>query len=144
MIKMISGETRIGNQTRKPADGWFCASPEMENRLVRAGAAVYAQKCDAEGVATLCAGEIGIGMGVMNPPASENAAEGVESAHLDPEQLGELTNAKLRELAEDMGIDTARLKTKTQLIEAITAEEVSPGSEDGEAPPALDVEAPVV
>lgn len=143
MIKMISGETRIGNQTRKPADGWFCAPPEAENRLVRAGAAVYAQECGAEGVATLCAGEIGIGTGA-NPPASENTAEGVESAHLDPEQLGELTNAKLRELAEDMGIDTARLKTKTQLIEAITAEEVSPGNEDGEAPPALDVEAPVV
>lgn len=143
MIKMISGETRIENQTRKPADGWFCAPPEVESRLVRVGAAVYAQECGAKGVATLCAGEIGIGTG-ENPPASGNAAEGMESARIDPEQLGELTNTKLRELAEDMGIDTARLKTKTQLIEAITAEEISPGSEDGDAPPALDAEAPVV
>ena len=143
MIKMISGETRIGNQTRKSADGWFTAPPEVERRLVRTGAAVYAQEGGEEGVATLCVGENGIDLG-ENPPQSENAAEGAESAHLDPEQLGELTNTKLRELAEEMGIDTARLKTKAQLIEAITAEEVSPGGEDNEAPPALDAEAPVV
>lgn len=143
MIKLISGETRIGNQTRKSADGWFCAPSEVEERLVRCGVAVYAQESGAEGVATLPAGADDTGTG-ENPPQSENAAEGAESAHLDPGQLSELTNAKLRELAEDMGIDTAPLKTKAQLIEAITAEEVIPGEEDGEAPPSLDAEAPVV
>ena len=49
-----------------------------------------------------------------------DSAEGAESAHLDPEQLKTLTNAKLTELAKEMGIDTAKLKTKAQLIAAIT------------------------
>ena len=49
-------------------------------------------------------------------------------------------------MAEDMGIDTAKLKTKAQLIKAITAVDVVPGpdedsegmEDDGEAPPAFD------
>lgn len=49
-------------------------------------------------------------------------------------------------MAEDMDIDTAKLKTKAQLIEAITAVDVVPGpdeggeemEDDGEAPPTFD------
>ena len=49
-------------------------------------------------------------------------------------------------MAEDMGIDTAKLKTKAQFIEAITAVDVVPGpdegseemEDDGEAPPTFD------
>lgn len=78
-------------------------------------------------------------------------AEDAESAHLDPEQLKTLTNAKLTELAKEMGIDTAKLKTKAQLIAAITdvpledaIAEDDDGVDDGEAPPVLTPEAPVV
>ena len=62
-----------------------------------------------------------------------------------------LTNAKLTELAKEMGIDTAKLKTKAQLIAAITdvpledaIAEDDDGVDDGEAPPVLTPEAPVV
>ena len=62
-----------------------------------------------------------------------------------------LTNAKLAELAKEMGIDTAKLKTKAQLIAAITdvpledaIAEDDDGVDDGEAPPVLTPEAPVV
>ena len=94
--------------------------------------------------------EDGNGAGA-DPADGGEGAGGAETAHLDPEQLKELTNAKLRELAEDIGIDTAKLKTKAQLIAAITdvpledaISENDGGVDDGEAPPALTPEAPVV
>ena len=96
------------------------------------------------------AGEDGSGAGA-DPSNSGEGAEGTESAHLDPEQLKTLTNAKLTELAKEMGIDTAKLKTKAQLIAAITdvpledaIAEDDDGVDDGEAPPVLTPEAPVV
>lgn len=80
-------------------------------------------------------------------PDQDEPAEGEETAHLDPEQLKELTNAKLKELAEEMGIDTAKLKTKAQLIAAITdvpLEDAISGEEDDEGAPAgLGAEGPV-
>ena len=86
-----------------------------------------------------------------DPSNSDEGAEDAESAHLDPEQLKTLTNAKLTELAKEMGIDTAKLKTKAQLIAAITdvpledaIAEDDDGVDDGEAPPVLTPEAPVV
>lgn len=144
MIKMISGTTRINKQTITPANGWFIAPPEVERRLVERGVAVYAQECAAGGVATppVVGNDTDTG---ENPPQRETGAEGDERAHLDPEQLKELTNDKLRELAGDMGIDTAKLKTKAQMIEAIIAEDVTSGDEDeDDAPPELAPEAPVV
>ena len=96
------------------------------------------------------AGEDGGGAGA-DPSNSDEGAEDAESAHLDPEQLKTLTNAKLAELAKEMGIDTAKLKTKAQLIAAITdvpledaIAEDDGGVDDGEAPPVLTPEAPVV
>ena len=144
MIKMISGTTRINKQTIAPANGWFTAPSEVERRLVERGVAVYATEYGTGGVATLPGGVNDTGTG-ENPHQRETGAECDESAHLDPEQLKELTNDRLRELARDMGIDTAKLKTKAQLIEAITAEDVTPGDEDeDDAPPELAPEAPVV
>lgn len=111
----------------------FETSPEQEARLVKLGVAEYVGEPEkAEPV---------------NEPAQAQISEiGEEATHLDPEQLKELTNAELKTMAEDMGIDTAKLKTKAQLIEAITAVDVAPGpdedgegvEDDGEAPPAFD------
>ena len=144
MIKMISGTTRINKQTKTPANGWFIATPEVERHLVETGVAVYAQEYAAGDVATLPVVGNDTDTG-ENLPQRETGAEGDERARLDPEQLKELTNDKLRELAIDLGIDTAKLKTKAQLIEAITAEDVTPGDEDeDDAPPELAPEAPVV
>lgn len=64
----------------------------------------------------------------------------LESLTLDPEQLAELTNAQLKELADDMGIDTKKLTTKAKLIEAITSVEIEPGpnEDDDEELPDFD------
>ena len=116
----------------------FVTSPEQEARLVKLGVAEYVDEPEkAEPV---------------NEPAQVQSPEiGEEAAHLDPDQLKELTNAELKAMAEDMGIDTAKLKTKAQLIAAITEvpledaiAEDDDGVDDGEAPPVLTPEAPVV
>lgn len=127
--------------------GGICEVPDEEaQRLYRMGVARPAVEEAAPAVATPCEGEDGSTAGV-NPPDSENGAEGEESAHLDAEQLKELTNTKLRELAEEMGIDTAKLKTKAQLIAAITDVplENSDNDENGDnTPPAIGAEPPVL
>ena len=85
-----------------------------------------------------------IGLGVAKcafsaPTATETApAEtqqgGSGTAHLDPNQLQDMTVAELKKLAADMGIETKQLKTKDELVEAICAEDVVPGDESTEAP----------
>ncbi len=142
MIKLISGATRIGKRVYTPADGCFEASPEVETRLVALRVAIFASNGGAEAVATTPEGL----ESVDDMSGSENGAESVENAHLDSEQLKALTNAKLTELAKDMGIDTAKLKTKAQLIAAITDVplEDAISEDDGNAIPALEPEAPVV
>lgn len=142
MIRMISGVTRLGKRLITPKDGCFAAPPEAENRLVLLGVAVFAEESPLKAVATPLGEANGRQTG-ENLPEEENAAQGEETAHLDPEQLRTLTNGKLRELAEEMGIETGSLRTKAQLIEAITAEDVSAGADD-EPPPTLAAEAPVV
>ena len=73
----------------------------------------------------------------------ENAPEGQETARLDPDQLQSMTLAELKKLAEDMGLDASELRKKSDVIDLITAEDVY-AVEDGEAPPDLNAEAPVV
>ena len=67
-------------------------------------------------------------------PAAEASQNGSETAHLDPDQLHDMTVANLKKLATDMGIDTKQLKTKDALIQAICAEDVVPGDECTDGP----------
>lgn len=78
-----------------------------------------------------------------NLPEGENAAEDQAEAHLDPDQLEGLTVAQLKVMAFDMGLDISGCKKKADLVALIAAEAVD-AVEDGEAPPDLGVEAPVV
>ena len=66
--------------------------------------------------------------------ATETSQNGSEAAHLDPDQLHDMTVANLKKLAADMGIDTKQLKTKDALIQAICAEDVVPGDECADGP----------
>lgn len=68
------------------------------------------------------------------PPAAEASQNGSEAAHLDPDQLHDMTVANLKNLAADMGIDTKQLKTKDALIQSICAEDVVPGDECVDGP----------
>lgn len=121
--------------------GQCCEVPEAEaERLIALGVARTAAQSGSGAVATSTDG-LNSNAPSVNTHSEENGAEGEKTAYLDPEQLKELTNDKLRELAEDMGISTGKLKTKTQLIDAITAVEVAPGED---ALPVFGAEAPVV
>lgn len=88
----------------------------------------------------------------VNPSNDENGSNGENEGdndivgHLDAEQLEEMTIKELKALAEDMGIDTGKFKVKADYIQAIVAVEVSAPSNDenGENPPDISPEAPVV
>ena len=131
--------------------GSLCIVTDAEAaRLASIGVGVVLEDIPEEdttgAVATPVEGEDDDGAGVDTPDQDE-PAEGEETAHLDPEQLKELTNAKLKELAEEMGIDTAKLKTKAQLIAAITdvplEDAISGEGDDEGAPAGLGAEGPV-
>lgn len=120
MIKIIKGTYGYVDEhgyvrPKTEKDGPLSLTSEQEARLVGLGVAVYV---DAD------------------PTAEKPDA----AATLDPEQLEGMTNAKLKELAEDMGIDTGKLKTKATLIEAITSVGVDPGpvEDDGDELPEFD------
>lgn len=133
-----------------PAGGLCVVTDTEAARLASLGVGIVLEDILGEdttgAVATPVEGEGDEGAGV-DTPGQDEPAEGEETAHLDPEQLKELTNAKLKELAEEMGIDTAKLKTKAQLIAAITdvpLEDAISGEEDDEGAPAgLGAEGPV-
>ena len=139
MVRMISGSTRIGKRIYTPADGFFEAATEVEQRLVLLGVAEYDAETASEPVATDAAPASG-DTPCVDMPCEENGAE----AHLDAEQLQALTVAQLKAMAEEMGIATAKLKKKDDLIAAITAVSVEPGTVDEDTLPALDLEAPIV
>lgn len=131
--------------------GSLCIVTDAEAaRLVALGVGIVlediTEKDTAGAVATPAEGKDGAEAGV-DTTGQDGAAESEETARLDPEQLKELTNAKLKELAEEMGIDTSKLKTKAQLIAAITdvpLEDAISGEEDDDgAPSGLGAEGPV-
>lgn len=132
------------------AGGTCLVNDEEAARLVelRVGVVVGDVPSDDTSSAVATPGEGGDGAETGVDTANQGEpAECAETARLDPEQLKELTNAKLKELAEEMGIDTAKLKTKAQLIAAITdvpLEDAISGEEDDEGAPAgLGAEGPV-
>ena len=132
-----------------PAGSLCIVTDKEATRLVSIGVGVVLEDIPEEdtagAVATPAEDDDGAVAGVDTANQGEPAG-GAEAAHLDPEQLKELTNAKLKELADDMGIDTSKLKTKAQLIAAITdipLEDAIPEEGDGENPPELGAEGPV-
>lgn len=143
-VKIISGT--YGHNTGKhiePKDRTsepFLLDKEEAKRLISLG------------VAEIATGDVATGGSngetvtpSVNPTDGENGSNGeiMLNGHLDAEQLKEMTNKELKALAEDMGIDTSKMKIKNDYIEAIIAEEVSVPT-DGETPPDISPEAPVI
>lgn len=144
MVRMISGSTRIGKRIYTPADGFFEAATEVEQRLVLLGVAEYDAETVSEPVATDAAPASG-DTPCVDMPSEENGAENDAEARLDAEQLQEMTVAQLKELAAELGIETAKLRKKDDLIAAIVAVPVEPGEEISEDDlPDLSAAAPVV
>lgn len=84
----------------------------------------------------------------VNPSENESGAEGKtesdmgEELALDETQLRSMTNADLKKLAEDMGINTSKMKVKNDFVDAIMAETINVDS-DNEFPPVATVENPI-
>ena len=150
-VKIKSGAYGLNTGDRVITKDRMSEPFELEDaeakRLVSLGVA----EIITEGVATGGNGE------ETNPPSvnlsnDENGSNGENEGgndidgHLDAEQLEEMTIKELKALAEDMGIDTGKFKVKAEYIQAIVAVEVSAPADDenGETPPDISPEAPVV
>ena len=150
MIRMVQGSTRVGLNLHSASTGAFSADQATEDRLVSLGVAVRVEATDhaetsprADSAVVANAEAPG---GASTPAGAEIAAEGDGEAtggHLDPEQLLTMSNAELKKLAEDMGLDASKCRTKAAYIALIVAADVEIEPEDGEAPPDLSAEAPV-
>lgn len=121
--------------------GGICEVDEAEaRRLVALGVAAIVHEADEAPVASGSTVESG-DTPCADMPSEENGAE----AHLDAAQLQEMTVAQLKELAAELGIETAKLRKKDDLIAAIVAVPVEPGEEISEDDlPDLSAAAPVV
>lgn len=159
-VKIIFGSYGLpdGRRGVKLIDcGQTCEVDDAEAaRLVALGVAAVV-------VATPQKAENETGTGENTPAPETPQAPAIGS--LDPEQLSTMTNADLKKLAEDLGLDTAKLRVKADFVAAISAvefpveddpdddedgadddadDEDEDTVEDGEAPPDLKAEAPVV
>ena len=125
--------------------GGTCEVDEAEaKRLAALGVAAIVREVDEASVASASTGRNDAAP-CADMPNKENGAESDTEAHLDTEQLQEMTVAQLKELAAELGIETAKLRKKDDLIAAIVAVPVEPGEEAGEGDlPDLSAAAPVV
>lgn len=125
MIRITSGTVRTSQGLKTSKDKPFALPPEEEQRFIdrKVAARVYAET-PAEGVATPPVAPEGDGVGV-NSSEEKPGTEGEETAgNLDVEQLKKMKLDDLKQLAEDMGIDTTGLRTKDDYAKAIAAVEV--------------------
>ena len=133
---------------RPVAAGEVCDVPESEAmRLVKLGVAVIVAPAT---VATACKASESVGAGVTLPDA-ETPMQGlggevdIVDQHFTAESLARMNRTDLDSLAENLGLDVSGCKTKADVIaELVKADVYPPEPEDGEKPPQLDAEAPVV
>ena len=100
--------------------------------------------------------EAGVAVVVKEPVLNESApgtdkddgsVDDVVTGKLDEKDLQEMTVSQLKKLAADCGLKVGRdLRTKEKLIKALAGLTVSAPAEedDGEEPPSLGAEAPVI
>ena len=169
MIRLISGVTRVGSQTYSPADGSIALDEATEKRLVSAGVARYVEfgveaterpvsaalRVDsgvpyAEQGETLPDAE-SVTEGAGKPETAANSEDGnapaaeSEAAFHNEKELLDMTNARLKEIAEGMGLDTSAMKKKADFVEAILNQQAADGNgtADNGEPPDLGAEPPV-
>lgn len=148
MIRIKCGTCGTSQGYKTQADGAFSLPVSEEARLVSRGVADYVTE-------PIIGANPGIAMPASALEGGEaGEAEGVEApngngvGHLDEEQLKTMSLNDLKDLAKELGVKTTGLRSIAAYAKAIAAVEVAPGeeiaAEDGETPPDLGVEAPVV
>lgn len=132
---LLLAKTKAGRSPIYPGE-----TVEVEDAVgrefVELKAAVEVTPAEAErtGKAPLAANHNG------NTPKSKKGQEGPKTGenvkgHLDGTDLEGMSFADLKALAKDMGIDTGKIRSKSGMIEAITAVEVeAPLTEDDDLP----------
>lgn len=170
MIKMICGVCRVDGTLKRAADGPFSLPQEQEVHLVNAGVAEFVPQWRTERVATPAEGEDG-GSAGETPPEGDPASTGQETGesdgageetgelqegeaeasdtldivdgHFTTESLMELSRAEMEKLAANLGVEVKRTMNKSDIAALLVTVEVHVDG-DGEAPPKLDAEGPVV
>ncbi len=173
MIYITCGTCGTSQGYKNKNDGAITLPAAEERRLVARGVAEYVTKPIINtntGVATPAEGEDGGGAG-ETPPETDPASTGQESGesggadeetgelqkgeaeapdtldivdgHFTTESLMELSRADMEKLAADMGVDVKKCRNKSEIAALLAAVEVQADG-DGEAPPELGAEAPVV
>lgn len=69
-----------------------------------------------------------------NTPEDENGQNSSITGHLDGTDLEDMSFADLKALAQDMGIETGKIRSKSAMIEAISSVEVEVPSEEDDLP----------
>lgn len=173
MIYITCGTCGTSKGYKNKNDGAITLPAAEERRLVTRGVAEYVTKPvigPDTGVATPAEGEDGGGAGVT-PPENEPVSTGQETGesggtdeetaelqdgeaeahdtldivdgHFTTESLMELSRADMEKLAADVGVDVKKCRNKSEIAALLAAVEVQADG-DGEAPPELGAEGPVV
>lgn len=139
-VKIVSGTYGYkpkGKTGIKPVSvgGIVTVNEEEAERLVSLGVAVILDD-NTDGTAK---SQVEISNDPNNQPEERNDS----TRHLDADLLATMTNAELKKLAEDMGIDTKKIRAKAGFVAAITAVDMET-HENRVKPPVIGAEAPVV
>lgn len=169
MIYITCGTCGTSQGYKNKNDGAITLPAAEERRLVARGVAEYVTKPIINtntGVATTGEGEGGGNQGDTPPdlaPGSTGPETGDREApaelqegeteapdtldivdgHFTTESLMELSRADMEKLAADMGVDIKKCRNKSDIAALLSAVEVDT-DDDGEAPPELSAEAPMV
>ena len=168
MIRIICGTCGTSQGYKTAADGELTLPAAEEKRLVARGVAEYVTRpvmspaSDADSPV-----DDGDGGGTgINPPDEGPPVVGLENSgsdlsagylpgsvdmlaivnhHFTKESLMEMRRPDMEKMAEDMGIDVSRCKNKGDIADLLAEIEIgAPAEDDGEVPPELGVEDPVV
>lgn len=168
MIRIICGTCGTSQGYKTAADGELTLPAAEEKRLISRGVAEYVTRpitgptSDADSpVEDGDGGGAGIDTTDEDPPVEglENGGSdippqglpgsaetvGIIDGHFDRESLLQLTRPQMEKLAEDLDVDVSKCKNKGDIADLLVEVEIEAAAEaDGEAPPELGAEAPVV
>lgn len=156
LVKIINGNyghNENGRITAISLGGEVDLADDEARRLIKLGVAelVTERKGDNRGASHVATGENGEENETpsVNPTEDESGAEGKseddgeKGLALDETQLKTMTNTNLKKLAEDMGIDTSKMRVKDDFVKAILEKTVYCDNDD-ETPPVATAEDPIL
>lgn len=165
MIRIKCGTCGTSQGYKTNADGELSLPTAEETRLVARGVAEYVTR-PIIGGATPCGTSEHKEAGVNTPDestASESSDEGegadetethdgavdvdcvldIVDGHFTKESLTKMERKDMEALAIDLGLDVKKCRNKGEIADLLSAVEVQPEADAGEAPPDLSIEGPV-